>query len=204
MIFTNEFGSSTSDYSRTIRINSTDSMPPGQHFNSSSALVEFNLVATSCIAPTVSTLAWRRLTHSEILSYVVAILDEDQSTAHISIELDDFNVVVRNLLDPSDQFRVQVANSNDSILRLNEITLRYLKPNTNYSFSLELDLFYWDNSVDSSSSSSVAKKSFKLVSESIECKTPSIGDAFGIDFLEIIGLGLDIFTLKTDLFLNFS
>lgn len=149
-------------------------------------LVEFNLVATSCIAPTVSTLAWRRLTHSEILSYVVAILDEDQSTAHISIELNDFNVVVRNLLDPSDQVRVLVANSNGSILSINEITVRYLKPDTNYSFSLELDLLYWDNFV--SSSSVVVKKPFRLVSESIECKTPSVDDAFGNDFLEIIGL----------------
>lgn len=150
-------------------------------------VIEFNL-ETQCASPTVSTMSWRRLTHSEILSYVIAILDEEQSTAHISIELDDFNIIVINKQMPSDIFRVQIANSNQTILLVNQMRVRSLKPNTTYSFRLELDLEYWDyQNLSTSSSFMRLKKPFKLVSETIDCKTPSIEEAFGVEFLTIEG-----------------
>lgn len=164
------------EFSRIVRINLTDSTPPGQ-FNSS-MLIDFNFQAL-CQVPTMSLLEWRLLTFSEVLSYIIAILDEEQTTAKISIELVDLNVIVYHL-DGLDAFRVQIASSNETILKENSYSIRNLRPQSNYSFTLELDLEY--ESGDQSN-----RKPFKLISETIECRTPSIEEAFGTQLLEIKG-----------------
>lgn len=184
VIYTNEYGSSMGEFSSPLKINITDSIIPDPS-NSSTMLIDFNFEAL-CRAPSVSILSWRSLSHSEILSYIIAILDEDQATAKISIELKDFNAVVRQQLSQidSNEFRVQIANSNATILKKTHLTIRDLRPQTNYSFMLELDLEYTSDP----SSLTLNPKPFKLISDVIECRTLSISEAFGSNFLNIIGM----------------
>lgn len=172
VIYSNEFGSSLSDYSNWIKITYTNITCENSTISltNDSMLIDFGFTI-DCNAPTVVNLNWNTLNFIQISTYLMSYLQEQDISAFYRINLTNFSVIIRDI-NRNSSFSVAISNKN-----INRKDIRHLKPSNRYSFKLELAIEY----VLIKRNSSI----FKLVSDTKECKTISIAETFASNSLNL-------------------
>ena len=181
VIYTNEYGSSIGDYSNYIKINANSNGTDLDSLKNSSLQVIFGL-ETVCVAPSVANLTWQGFSFAEILTYLVTIFDPTQTLGIDELELK--NLSVRVLFENKEngivENRVLVSDRNETILKKDWAQMRNLVPRGRYSFSLDLLMEFRLNLSNLTW--------FRLLSETKECWTQDIYDAFNQNSLEFNGI----------------